>query len=132
MKENELRSKIAELLQNSTFDNGNIYRRLTISPIAALDIADTLIRHGLAIDMLELIDRKKVIYVPCKGYMRLYCDREIDDLKENAAAAEHRAKRAEIALKIAADLGELCAPVEDYIKQAEKILWKENNEKKEI
>lgn len=48
----------------------------------------------------------------------------IGDVKE----AEHRAARAERALRIANDLGELCAPVEDYIKQAEKELAEEGKE----
>lgn len=38
---------------------------------------------------------------------------------------KHRAEVAERALKIAEDLGELCAPVEDYINQAEKELVEE-------
>lgn len=35
---------------------------------------------------------------------------------------ERRAKRAEMLLQIAFDLGELCAPMEDYIEQAENEL----------
>lgn len=42
--------------------------------------------------------------------------------------AERRAKVAERALKVAADLGELCAPAEDYIEQAEKELQEEGKE----
>lgn len=41
---------------------------------------------------------------------------------------KHRAEVAERALKIAEDLGELCASAEDYIEQAEKELaeeWKD-------
>lgn len=38
---------------------------------------------------------------------------------------KHRAILAERALKVAADLGELCAPVEDYIQQAERELAEE-------
>ena len=45
-----------------------------------------------------------------------------------AAKAEHRAEVAERALKIAEDLGELCAPAEDYIKQAEKELAEERKD----
>ena len=41
---------------------------------------------------------------------------------------KHRAEVAERALKIATELGELCAPVEDYIKQAEKELAEEGKE----
>ena len=40
----------------------------------------------------------------------------------------HRAEVAERALNIATELGELCAPVEDYIKQAEKELAEEEKE----
>lgn len=42
--------------------------------------------------------------------------------------AERRAKIAERALKVAADLGELCAPAEDYIEQAEKELQEEGKD----
>lgn len=42
--------------------------------------------------------------------------------------AERRAKIAERALKVAADLGELCAPAEDYIEQAEKELQEERKD----
>ena len=42
--------------------------------------------------------------------------------------AERRVKVAERALKVAADLGELCAPAEDYIEQAEKELQEEGKE----
>ena len=45
-----------------------------------------------------------------------------------AGKAEHRAEVAERALKIAEDLGELCAPAEDYIKQAEKELAEERKD----
>ena len=41
---------------------------------------------------------------------------------------KHRAEVAERALRIANDLGELCAPVEDYIKQAEKELAEEGED----
>lgn len=41
---------------------------------------------------------------------------------------KHRAEVAERALKIATELGELCAPVEDYIKQAEKELAEEGED----
>lgn len=42
----------------------------------------------------------------------------VKELKRRALLAEH-------ALKVAADLGELCAPIEDYIKQAECELSEE-------
>ena len=41
---------------------------------------------------------------------------------------KHRALVAEKALKIATELGELCAPVEDYIKQAEKEFAEERKD----
>ena len=48
----------------------------------------------------------------------------VGDVKE----AEHRAEVAERALKIAEELGELCAPAKDYIQQAERELAEEGKE----
>lgn len=48
----------------------------------------------------------------------------IGDVKE----AEHRAEVAERALKIADELGELCAPVCDYVDKAEKELAEEGKD----
>ena len=45
-----------------------------------------------------------------------------------AAQAKHRAEVAEMALKIADELGELCGRKEDYVQQAEKELAEEGND----
>lgn len=49
----------------------------------------------------------------------------IERLKAENAELCHRAEVAERALQIAEELGELCAPARDYIKQAEQELAKE-------
>lgn len=47
---------------------------------------------------------------------------------EKIAEWKHRAARAEKALKIADELGELCAPVCDYVDKAEKELAEEGKD----
>ena len=57
------------------------------------------------------------------------CDgAELGQVKKDRDEYKHRALVAEKALKIATELGELCAPVEDYIKQAEKEFAEERKD----
>ncbi len=56
---------------------------------------------------------------------QLYSGEEVEQIVKERDEYKHRAEVAERALKIAEDLGELCAPVEDYINQAEKELVEE-------
>ena len=78
-------------------------------------IADALIAAGLKFD---------VSYSFTAAFNSVQAERECD-LERRLTAAEHRAEVAERALKIAEDLGELCAHAEDYIEQAEKELAEE-------
>lgn len=80
---------------------------------------------------IENLLHKEIEYVVvCGSSVKNVCIEHIADALIAAGmgdvkVAEHRAARAERALKIAEDLGELCAPVEDYINQAEKELAEE-------
>lgn len=58
-----------------------------------------------------------------KGKMYAVCSKELEtEVLNYIDELERRAKKAEMALQIAFDLGELCAPMEDYIEQAENEL----------
>lgn len=60
---------------------------------------------------------------PLKGKMYAVCSKELEtEVLNYIDELEQRTKKAERALQIAADLGELCAPMEDYIEQAENEL----------
>ena len=76
------------------------------------EFADALIAAGIG-------DVKKEKF-ECDHYWRMWQGALVE-----LERAEHCAEVAERALKIAEDLGELCAPAEDYIEQAEKELSEE-------
>lgn len=60
---------------------------------------------------------------PLKGKMYAVCSKELEmKVLRYIDELERRAKKAEMGLQIAFDLGELCAPMEDYIEQAENEL----------
>lgn len=60
---------------------------------------------------------------PLKGKMYAVCSKELEmEVLSYIDELERRAKKAEMSLQIAFDLGELCAPIEDYIEQAENEL----------
>lgn len=66
---------------------------------------------------------------PLKGKMYAVCSKELEtEVLNYIDELEWRAKKAERALQIAADLGELCAPMEDYIEQAKRELAEEGKD----
>lgn len=125
MTNEELKKKIIEVLKDNTREafsiNGksvSCYDIFAMQEAKINAIADALIAAGLKFD---------VSYSFTAAFNSVQAERECD-LERRLTAAEHRAEVAERAQKVAADLGELCAPVEDYINQAEKELTKERKE----
>lgn len=123
MTEQELREKIVKIALNTSWTDmfGDHY---SIGESAANAIADALIAAGIG-DVTEWKEKAKkhrVQVLPDGTIKQLYSDEEVEDIARQRDEYKHRALVAEKALKIATELGELCAPVEDYIKQAEKEL----------
>ena len=107
------------------FDGASVY-----NPHNAAELADALIAAGIG-DVTEWKEKAKkhrVQVLPDGTIKQLYSDEEVEDIARQRDEYKHRALVAEKALKIATELGELCAPVEDYINQAEKELEEEEKE----
>ena len=111
MTNEELKKKIVEIIQSVDFYDGLLYR-YCIDIATADKLADALIAAGIG-------DVRTAQEIGASATAMAVLE---------AAKAEHRAEVAERALKIATELGELCAPVEDYIKQAEKELAEEGSD----
>ena len=129
MTEQELREKIVKIALNTSWTDmfGDHY---SIGESAANAIADALIAAGIG-DVTEWKEKAKkhrVQVLPDGTIKQLYSDEEVEDIARQRDEYKHRALVAEKALKIATELGELCAPVEDYIKQAEKELAEERKD----
>ena len=122
MTNEELKKKIIEILEETEYEwteekNGYILQ------IFYDKLADALIAAGLTFEPMtfRIVENKPYSYTAG----------ELANWKEDQdriAKLLHRAEIAEQALKIAEDLGELCAPAKDYIKQAEKELAEEGKE----
>lgn len=94
MNNEELKIKIAAILQSRPIDNGD--RILQIGYITALNIADALIAAGIGdVKSLEISDASKE-----QSSINYYC--EMREWKDKCRAAEHRAEVAERALRNAA------------------------------
>lgn len=116
MKNEELKKKICKIIAPYVSAWGEDER-----------IADALIAAGIG-DVTEWKEKAKkhrVQVLPDGTIKQLYSDEEVEDIARQRDEYKHRALVAEKALKIATELGELCAPVEDYIKQAEKEIAEE-------
>ena len=129
MTNEELKKKIVDIALHAEwmdmFGDHN-----SIGKYAANAIADALIAAGIG-DVTEWKEKAKkhrVQVLPDGTIKQLYSDEEVEDIARQRDEYKHRAEVAERALKIATELGELCAPVEDYIKQAEKELAEEGKE----
>ena len=126
MTDQETREKIVEILEETECEwteekNGYILQ------IFYDKLADALIAAGIG-DVTEWKEKAKkhrVQVLPDGTIKQLYSDEEVEDIARQRDEYKHRALVAERALKIAEDLGELCAPAEDYIEQAEKELAEE-------
>lgn len=114
MNNEELKKKICEIIAPYVSAWGEDER-----------IADALIAAGIRdmSDIRSLADNVMLSVIAHKA--------EVSSMEQRAKEAEHRAEVAERALKIATELGELCAPVEDYIKQAEKELAEERKDEQD-
>lgn len=109
-KEYETRKKIAStLLHANEIMEGHGF-------VFCLKIADALIAAEIG-DVSKWKDKATAAELVAQAAANTAIER-IEDYK-------HRAEVAERALRIAKYWGELCAPVEDYIKQAEKELAEE-------
>ena len=118
MTNEELKKKIVEVIREFRDSKPivpNDYGLQIISGSTDRELADALIAAGLKFDTV----------VSHTATFDLMQQEQINRLERRLGEAEHRTEVAERALKIAADLGELCAPVEDYIQQAEKELAEE-------
>lgn len=127
MTNEELKKKICDIIAPYVSAYGDDER-----------IADALIAAGIG-DVSELkkhrvVVEKSLIPEDDNAYVlpnipptvkQLYSGEEVEQIVKEREEYKHRAEVAERALKIATELGELCAPVEDYIKQAEKELAEE-------
>lgn len=122
MKNEELKKKIVEIIINAIWKDAEADYDSTDETEAG-SIADALIAAKIG-DVKDLQAQVDVLEITNIALQAGYDDAEKDRLYwvDKYKEAEHRAARAERALKIAEDLGELCAPVEDYINQAEKEL----------
>ena len=103
MTNEELKKKICEIIAPYVSAWGEDER-----------IADALIAAGIG-DVKELQLDKKAYEAASNHYRILFEEQQ------------RRAEIAEKALKIAEELGELCAPAKDYIRQAEKGAAEEGN-----
>ena len=113
MTNEELKKKIVEILEETEYE-WTEEKGGYISQIFYDSLADALIAAGIG-DVKELFLDKKAYEAASNHYRILFEE------------WQRRAKIAERALKIAEELGELCAPAKDYIKQAEKELAEEIN-----
>ena len=109
MNKDELKKKICDIIAPYVSAWGDDER-----------IADALIDANIFVDIDTLKDEQQSMNGILTN-MSSYMNYKLHEL-------EHRAARAERALKIATELGELCAPVEDYIKQAENELAEERKD----
>ena len=110
MNNEELKKKIVEIINDGIIhgeDNFGVPTSKTIE-----SIADALIAAGMG----EVETVRKISIAATKVAIL------------EAAEAEHRAARAERALRIADELGELCRKKQDYIQQAKKELQEEKKE----
>lgn len=117
MTNEEIKKKIVEILNDVTTEpmiyKGRYLGDTQIPELKINAIADVLIAAGLTFDKTTAILDERT-----NGKTLILKAQYYDQMK-------HRAEVAERALKIAEDLGELCAPAEDYIEQAEKELAEE-------
>ena len=118
MTNEELKKKIVEFVLNSEITGIQI-RAITGGYSMANNIADALIAAGVGDVKEEKFE--------ADHYWNMWQGALVE-----LERAERRAEVAERALKIAEDLGELCAPVEDYINQAEKELAEEGKDGEKI
>ena len=115
MTNEELKKKICDIIAPYVSAYGDDER-----------IADALIVAGIG-DVSEL--KKHRVQIMKDGTIQqFYSGKEVEQIVKERAEYKHRALVAEKALKIATELGELCAPVEDYIKQAEKEFAEEGKD----
>lgn len=127
MTKEKLKKKIEDILEEYNFetDDGEGW------VLSTDEMADALIAAGIG-DVSEYKEKLKLhrVFVRKDGedIKVLYGNNEVDEIVKERNEYKHRALVAEKALKIATELGELCAPVEDYIKQAEKELAEEEKE----
>lgn len=117
MTKDELRIKIAAILQSRAFEN-RPYTNVEIGYITALDIADALIAAGLKFDTV----------VSHTATFDLMQQEQINRLEIRVAEAEHRAEVAERALELMARGECTFASPEYYKKQAEKELAEEKDD----
>lgn len=120
MTNEELKKKIVEVIDNWA-DNAVKTKRSGASvydPYNAAELADALIAAGIGFMDDDITSQIVAIIKRDTEPITM----ENVALRKQVAEAKHRAEVAERALKIAEDLGELCAPAEDYMEQAEKEL----------
>ena len=127
MTEQELRIKIASILQSRAFENAPL-KDVELGYITALDIADALIAANIG-DVSEY--KKHRIFVPKD--VDAGCAFEPGEIKQlyGNEEVERIVKERDLykrALQIAEKLGELCAPASNYIQQAEKELQEERKD----
>ena len=134
MTNEELKKKIVEILNDVTTEpmiyKGRYLGDTQMPELKINAIADALIAAGIG-DVTEWKEKAKkhrVQVLPDGTIKQLYSDEEVEDIARQRDEYKHRALVAEKALKIATELGELCAPVEDYIKQAEKEFAEERKD----
>lgn len=112
MTNEELKKKICDIIAPYVSAYGDDER-----------IADALIAEGLTFEPMtfRIVENKPYSYTAG----------ELANWKEDQdriAKLLHRAARAERALQIAYELGELCGRKEDYVQQAEKELQEEKKD----
>ena len=119
MTNEELKKKIESIIRNAKRD----FAYCVPEEWAVKVLADALIAAGIG-DLKE----HRIFAGKDGSIKQLYSDEEVEDIARQRDEYKHRAEVAEKALKIATELGELCAPVEDYIKQAEKEFAEERKD----
>lgn len=89
MANEELKKKIVKILEEGytpvEYDDGDLGQ--TYFPTNE-DVADALIEAGLVTDVQSLADGNCVLYVKGKGFMRLYDEQDINEMRHRAEVAE--------------------------------------------
>ena len=118
MDNEELKKKIVSIVRGAMLEADELPFIETTD-----NIADALIAAGIGD-----VKRHRIFAGKDGSIKQLYSGEEVEKIVKEREEYKHRALVAEKALKIATELGELCAPVEDYIKQAENELAEERKD----
>ena len=145
MTNEELKKKIVEILNDVTTEpmiyKGRYLGDTQMPELKINAIADALIAAGLTFGNKHrvLVEKAPIPtdYIGNECFLipntpptikQLHSGEEVEKMAKERDEYKHRAARAERALQIADELGELCGRKEDYVQQAEKELEEERED----